>query len=73
MPVRFTLLLFAFLVLFLLVLGNPGAVTLKFLFWTAQLRVYEVIIGSVVFGIVFSYLYLGHWKYLRKVRTRKWD
>ncbi|MBU45765.1 MAG: hypothetical protein CMN76_21335 [Spirochaetaceae bacterium] len=73
MPVRFTLILAAFLVLFLLILGNPNAVTLQFLFWKAQLRLYEVIIGAVVFGIIFTYIYLGHWKYLRKVRDKRWD
>ena len=47
--------------------------TLQFLFWKAQLRLYEVIIGAVVFGIIFTYIYLGHWKYLRKVRDKRWD
>ncbi|MEQ8349869.1 MAG: LapA family protein [Leptospiraceae bacterium] len=73
MPVRFTLILAAFLVLFLIVLGNPAPVTLQLLFWRAQLRLYEVIIGAVVFGIIFTYIYLGHWKYLRKVRDKRWD
>ena len=73
MPVRFILILAAFLVLFLLILGNPAPVTLQFLFWRAQLRLYEVIIGAVVFGIIFTYIYLGHWKYLRKVRDKRWD
>ena len=73
MPVRFTLILTAFLVLFLIVLGNPAAVTLQFLFWRVQMRLYEVILASVVLAIVFTYIYLGHWKYLRKVRGKRWD
>jgi uncharacterized integral membrane protein len=73
MPVRFTLILGAFLILFLLVLGNPVPVTMQFLFWRIQLRLYEVMLGGVVFGIVFTYIYLGHWKYLRKMRDRRWD
>lgn len=55
-------------VLLLLVLANPIRVPVSFLFWTQELELYKVVIGSAVFGIVAAVVYLGHVKHLRRSR-----
>lgn len=56
--------------LFLAVLGNAGEVRFQFLFWTAYFRLYEVMIGSALFGIIMTLIYIGHWKYVRRAKER---
>lgn len=69
-PVRLTLLLIFFVVLMLLVLGNPVPVRLNFLFYTAHLELYKIIIGSMLLGILGTLIYTGHARHFQRSRDR---
>ena len=70
-PVRLTLLLLGTLILFLLVLGNPLSVRLNLLFWSGTYELYKIIVGSVFFGVILTLIYIGHVKYLRRIRSNR--
>jgi uncharacterized integral membrane protein len=59
-----------FIVLMLLVLGNPVRVPLNFLFYTEELELYKIIIGSMLLGIVSALIYTGHVRSFRRFRER---
>lgn len=70
-PVRLTLLLIGFVALLVIILGNPEAVPVHFIFWSGAFELYKIIIGSMAFGVIVTVLYMGHVKYLRRVRSSR--
>lgn len=65
-PIRLALFLFGCLILSFLVLGNSRETELNLLFWTGQFRVYEIIVGSVLFGAILALLIRSHISWLIK-------
>jgi uncharacterized integral membrane protein len=59
-----------FIVLMLLVLGNPVRVPLNFLFYTGEFELYKIIVGSMLLGILAALIYTGHVRSLRRFRER---
>lgn len=72
-PVRLSLLLAGAIILVLLAIGNPDPVTIQFLFWRETFALYKIILGSVFLGILFSLIYMGHVKYIRRLRGGRYD
>lgn len=68
-PVRLTILLIGVLVLFLIAVGNPRPVALNLLFWSGSFALYKIIIGAVALGAILALIYVGHVRYLRRVRS----
>lgn len=69
-PVRLTLLLIGAVIMALLVLGNPQPVEVSFLFWSESWELYKIILTSIFGGIILCLIYMGHVKYLRRIRFR---
>lgn len=65
-PIRLALFLFGCLILSFFVLGNPRETELNLLFWSGQFRVYEIIVGSVLFGAILALLIRSHIGWLMK-------
>ncbi|MCR9144334.1 MAG: hypothetical protein NXI24_18955 [bacterium] len=72
-PIRLTLLLIFFIILMLLVLGNPVSVQLNFLFYTERFELYKIIIGSMLLGVLGTLIYTSQVRNLRRSRDRQMD
>ena len=72
-PVRLSLLLIGAAILVLLAVGNPEPVTIQFLFWRKTMALYKIILGSVFLGVLFALIYIGHLKYIRRLRGGRYD
>ncbi len=57
----------------LLVFGNPEPVRVNLLFWSGRFALYKVIISSMALGVLIAVIYIGHVKYLRRIRTGRID
>ncbi|MCB1175755.1 MAG: LapA family protein [Leptospiraceae bacterium] len=73
MPVRLSLLLLGAVILSLLSIGNPQIVTIQFLFWRQSFALYKIILGSVFLGVLFTVIYSGHVRYIRRIRQDRYD
>jgi uncharacterized integral membrane protein len=69
-PIRLTLLLIFFIILMLLVLGNPVPVQLNFLFYSERFELYKIIIGSMLLGVLGTLIYTSQVRNLRRHRDR---
>ena len=68
MPIRLTLLLIAFVLLMLLLTGNPQVVSVQFLFWRQEVELYKIIIGAVASGALCAWFYSSHLHSLQRFR-----
>lgn len=69
LPLRLTLMLIGVLFLALMVVGNPDPVALQFIFWSEEVALYKIILGSTAFGAVMAVLYIGHVRHVRRNLT----
>lgn len=66
LPLRLTLLLIGVLIAALIAVGNPDPVTVQFIFWSEEIAMYKLILGSMAFGVIMAILYIGHVRHVRR-------
>ena len=59
--------------LLLISFGNPAPVTLNLLFWSGRFELYKIIIGAIIFGAIMAWVYVGHIKYIRRLRSGRFQ
>lgn len=72
-PVRLSIMLTGIVILLLIAFANPEPVRLNLLFWSGRFELYKVIIGAIGFGALMSWIYVGHLRYVRRLRSGRFQ
>ncbi|MCS7205795.1 MAG: LapA family protein [Leptospiraceae bacterium] len=67
-PLRLVLVFLGIFIVILFLISNPQEVSFHFLFWKSVYRLYEVIIFSMILGVLLYILVIGH---IKDVMDRK--